>query len=64
MQVLRAMTKRWNKFASNTVSLIKNEVSIQDESNFGEFGLEVQQLFTISQLSFKRRQMFVINALK
>ncbi len=28
MQVIRAMTKRWNKFASNTVSLIKNEISI------------------------------------
>ena len=63
-QVLRAMTKRWNKFANNTVGLIKNEVSIQDETNFGDFGLESEQLFTISQLSFKRRQVFVQKALR
>ena len=48
VQIIRTIDKRWNKFASNAAGLIKNEVSIQDESNFGEFGLPSEQLFTIS----------------
>jgi hypothetical protein len=64
MQVLRVVSKRWNKFASNTVGLIKNELSIQEDNMFGEFGLPTHQLFTIAQLSFKRRQHFVLQALE
>ena len=60
MQVYHVMSKRWNRFASNTMGLIKNEHSIQEEL---QYGLDNQTLLTIAQLAFKRRQTFVTNAL-
>lgn len=61
-QVQRIANKRWTSFSSNLLQMIKNETEIQEEKNYGPYGLNDRALLQIAQLAFKRRQRFVQNA--
>lgn len=61
---MKSSLKRFNQFYYATENLIKNEVEITDEINWGDKGISNKALFDIALGSFHRRQHYVKNALK
>ena len=43
-QVQRIANKRWTSFSSNLLQMIKNETEIQEEKNYGPYGLNDRAL--------------------
>ena len=38
-QIMRVVQIRWNSFGHNLSHIIKNEVELQEEINYGQYGL-------------------------
>ena len=38
-QIMRVIQIRWNKFGKNLSQVIKNEVELQEDINYGHYGL-------------------------
>lgn len=61
---MQSTLNRWRGFSFGTQNVIKKEVEITDQVNWGDKGLSNQALLAVAQSAFNRRQIYVRNAVE